>query len=86
MRPKSSPNSSGPNPQPLHEVITGDGVELYKRYRCINYTKCLDTAAESNWLQFHCNDCKVYVEQPPEEAEKISTDAHAAMVKLLQLK
>jgi len=37
-----------------------DTVENHKKYDCKFYEKCLDTASENNWPQFHCRSCKAY--------------------------
>lgn len=71
-----------PNPQALSdEYLTPTSVEAYKRYKCIRYLLCLDTAANAGWQQFHCNDCKVYVPESEEDTQDFETSQFFARVR-----
>lgn len=73
-----------PNPQPLEELLTVDGVDQYKRFDCYLYTRCLTTASNAGWSQFHCNDCSVYVPIPDDDP---SNDGFARLAqKLIDIK
>ncbi len=55
-----------PNPQPWddgrHELLLSlDEVEGLKRYNCVSYEGCVDSALRLRWEQFHCNSCRCYV-------------------------
>jgi hypothetical protein len=59
-----------PNPVPLDELLTIDGVTHYKRIDCRRYTWCLDKAANAGWQQFHCNSCTAYVAMPSDDPQR----------------
>lgn len=56
-----------PNPQPLDDLLTADGVAEYKRTDCRRYSTCLDVASDAGWQQFHCNACNAYIAIPDDD-------------------
>jgi len=68
--------ADAPNPQPLDEILTIEGVERHKRYDCLRYDWCLDIACAGGWSQFHCHDCTAYVPRPKDDL----ADQHVARV------
>jgi hypothetical protein len=70
-----------PNPQLLDELLTLEGVDTYKRYKCRTYIQCMNYAADAGWPQFHCNDCDVY--EPTTATLTISEPARVKLKKKL---
>jgi hypothetical protein len=60
------------NPRALERAdhLSPENTEEFKRLDCRHYSACLDIAANSNWPQFHCNDCRAYEAVEMDEGAK----------------
>lgn len=61
------------NPERLDldlDRLTIETVTAYKHLDCKHYRLCLDTAAQEDWAQFHCNHCRAYDVAEPTDEEK----------------
>lgn len=78
------------NPQRLDDehVLQSDGsltlddVEVYKRYDCAKYDRCLGVAARAGWRQLTCRSCTAYVPLPDDHhARRLFTRAGATLLR-----
>lgn len=73
-----------PNPV-LCQDLDLDNVEEFKRLDCRRYENCLTIAANKNFAQFTCNECKAYVKEAPRGPVTVNSElaTFAAAISLL---